>query len=99
MGSVLVIVAVQIWVVAFLADLQAASRRLLAEARVRDRVPRSDRAVRVQASSTRATGYQPRSIHSWRCGRSVPIVVSSPWPGSTIVSAGKREQLVVDRVG
>ena len=33
MGSVLVIVAVQIWVVAFLADLQAASRRLLAEAR------------------------------------------------------------------
>jgi glycosyltransferase involved in cell wall biosynthesis len=37
MGSVLVIVAVQIWLVAFLADLQAASRRLLAEARVRDR--------------------------------------------------------------
>ena len=30
-------VAVQIWVVAFLADLQAASRRLQAEARVRDR--------------------------------------------------------------
>lgn len=37
MGGVLVIVAVQIWVVAFLADLQAASRRLLAEARARDR--------------------------------------------------------------
>jgi glycosyltransferase involved in cell wall biosynthesis len=37
MGSVLVIVAVQIWVVAFLADLQAASRRLAAEARARDR--------------------------------------------------------------
>ena len=37
MGSVLVIVAVQIWVVAFLADLQAAARRLLAEARARDR--------------------------------------------------------------
>ena len=37
MGSVLVIVAVQIWVVAFLADLQAASRRLLAESRARDR--------------------------------------------------------------
>lgn len=36
-GAVLVIVAVQIWVVAFLADLQAANRRLLAEARVRDR--------------------------------------------------------------
>ena len=36
-GSVLVIVAVQIWVVPFLADLQAASRRLAAEARARDR--------------------------------------------------------------
>ncbi len=36
-GAVLLIVAVQIWVVAFLADLQAANRRLLAEARVRDR--------------------------------------------------------------
>jgi glycosyltransferase involved in cell wall biosynthesis len=37
MGGVLVIVAVQIWVVAFLADLQAAARRLLAEARARER--------------------------------------------------------------
>jgi glycosyltransferase involved in cell wall biosynthesis len=36
-GAVLLIVAVQIWVVAFLADLQAANRRLLAEARVRER--------------------------------------------------------------
>jgi glycosyltransferase involved in cell wall biosynthesis len=36
-GAVLVIVAVQIWIFAFLADLQAASRRLLAEARVRER--------------------------------------------------------------
>jgi glycosyltransferase involved in cell wall biosynthesis len=36
-AAVLIIVAVQIWVVAFLADLQAAARRLLAEARVRDR--------------------------------------------------------------
>jgi glycosyltransferase involved in cell wall biosynthesis len=36
-GAVLVIVGVQIWVVAFLADLQAASRRLLSEARVRER--------------------------------------------------------------
>ena len=32
--------------------------------------------------------YQPRSIHSWRWGRSAPIVVRSPWPGSTMVSAG-----------
>lgn len=36
-GAVLIVVAVQIWVVAFLADLQAATRRLLAEARVRER--------------------------------------------------------------
>jgi glycosyltransferase involved in cell wall biosynthesis len=36
-GGVLIIVAVQIWVIAFVADLQAASRRLLAEARARDR--------------------------------------------------------------
>lgn len=36
-GAVLVIVAIQIWVVAFLADLQAANRRLLAELRVRER--------------------------------------------------------------
>ena len=36
-GGVLLVFAVQIWVLAFLADLQAASRRLLAEARVRER--------------------------------------------------------------
>lgn len=36
-GGILLIVAVQIWVVAFLADLQAASRRSLAESRVRER--------------------------------------------------------------
>ncbi len=36
-GGVLLIVAVQIWVVAFLADLQAANRRLLADARVSER--------------------------------------------------------------
>ena len=36
-GAVLIIVAVQVWVIAFVADLQAASRRLLAEARVRER--------------------------------------------------------------
>ena len=37
MGGVLTLVGVQIWVVGFLGDLQAASRRLLAESRVRDR--------------------------------------------------------------
>jgi hypothetical protein len=36
-GSVLIIVAVQVWVIAFLADLQAANRRLLADQRARDR--------------------------------------------------------------
>ncbi len=36
-AGVLLIVAVQIWVVAFLADLQAANRRLLADARARER--------------------------------------------------------------
>ena len=36
-AAVLIIVGVQIWVIAFLADLQAANRRLLSEARVRDR--------------------------------------------------------------
>ncbi len=35
-----------------------------------------------------SVAYQPRSIHSCRWGRSAPIVVRSPWPGSTIVSAG-----------
>lgn len=36
-AAVLIVVAVQIWVVAFLADLQAATRRLLADQRARDR--------------------------------------------------------------
>ena len=36
-GAMCVLVAVQIWVVAFLADLSAASRRLLSEARLRAR--------------------------------------------------------------
>ena len=36
-GAVLIIVAVQIWVIAFLADLQAANRRLVSELRVRER--------------------------------------------------------------
>ena len=36
-GGVLTLVGVQIWVVGFLGDLQAATRRLLAEARVRER--------------------------------------------------------------
>jgi glycosyltransferase involved in cell wall biosynthesis len=36
-GAVLLIVAVQVWVIAFLADLQAASRRLLADQRVQER--------------------------------------------------------------
>ena len=45
----------------------------------------------------RSEPHQPRSIHSWRWGRSAPIVVSSPWPGSTIVSGSSGEQAVLDR--
>ena len=37
-GAVFTLVGVQIWMVGFLGDLQAASRRLLAESRVRERV-------------------------------------------------------------
>lgn len=43
-AAVLIVVAVQIWVVAFLADLQAANRRLLADARVRERRRELDQA-------------------------------------------------------
>lgn len=42
-GAVLTLVGVQIWMVGFLGDLQAASRRLLAEARVRARRVEIDR--------------------------------------------------------
>lgn len=44
-GGVMTIVGVQIWVVGFLGDLQAATRRLVAEARVRDRRRQLDDAV------------------------------------------------------
>lgn len=44
-AGVLLIVAVQIWVVAFLADLQAANRRLLADGRVSERRRRLDDAA------------------------------------------------------
>ena len=43
-GGVLTVVGVQIWMVGFLGDLQAASRRLLAEARVRERTRALDAA-------------------------------------------------------
>jgi len=36
-GGVLILVGVQIWMVGFLGDLQAATRRQVAEARVRER--------------------------------------------------------------
>src|SRR5438132_5497246 len=39
-------------------------------------------------------GYQPRWIHSSRCGRSRPIVVGLPWPGSTWVSSGSTKSMV-----
>ena len=43
-GAVFTLVGVQVWMVGFLGDLQAATRRLLAEARVRDRERDIDRA-------------------------------------------------------
>ena len=52
---------------------------------------------RVDPPAARRTGaacHQPRSTHSCRCGRSVPIVVSTPWPGITIVSAGRVNSLL-----
>lgn len=50
MGTVLMIVGVQIWLVGFLGDLQAASRRLLAESRVRERRQEADALNGRQAS-------------------------------------------------
>ena len=41
--------------------------------------------------------YQPRFRHSARCGRSVPSVVSSPWPGCTTVSSSKRSKILLSR--
>src|SRR3954471_10289445 len=43
--------------------------------------PISPPAARTLRRSRSATGYQPRSRHSARCGRSAPMVVSLPWPG------------------
>ena len=37
--------------------------------------------------------YQPRWIHSSRWGRSRPMVVGLPWPGSTWVSSGSVKSL------
>jgi hypothetical protein len=41
----------------------------------------------------RRPGYQPRSIHSSRCGRSRPIVVGLPWPGKTSIWSGRMKSL------
>jgi hypothetical protein len=38
-------------------------------------------------------GYQPRSRHSARCGRSAPSVVSFPCPGYTQVASGSRPKI------
>ena len=54
--------------------------------------PRHDR------DSGRSDGaHQPRARHSARCGRSVPIVVASPWPGCTTVSSAKRLKTLASR--
>ena len=39
--------------------------------------------------------HQPRAHHSGRCGRSVPSVVSAPWPGCTMVSSANRSNSFV----
>ena len=44
--------------------------------------------LRRLGDSTAGRAHQPRSIHSSSFGRSAPMVVSSPCPGSTMVSAG-----------
>jgi len=41
--------------------------------------------------------YQPRLRHVPRCGRSVPSVVSSPWPGCTTVASSKRSKILLSR--
>ena len=42
--------------------------------------------------------HQPRSIHSWRWGDSVPMVVAAPWPGQDDgVGAEAGEEPVLDR--
>ena len=43
-------------------------------------------------------GQWPRAIHSSRCGASSPIVVESPWPVWTTVSAGSVSSRVADRL-
>jgi hypothetical protein len=43
---------------------------------------------RVVVTTADRAGHQPRSRHSPRCGRSVPSVVSLPWPGYTHVASG-----------
>ena len=61
--------------------------------------------MRADARAPRAADYiasrgggshQPRARHSPRCGRSVPSVVSWPWPGYTQVVSGKGEPLSVN---
>jgi hypothetical protein len=40
-------------------------------------------------------GYQPRAIHSSRCGRSRPMVVGLPCPGRTSISSGRVKSLLL----
>lgn len=51
--------------------------------------------LKVGGRSRRLGGprYQPRSIHSSRCGRSRPMVVGLPCPGNTSVSSGRTNSL------
>ena len=70
-----------------------------AEGARRRRRRRTDRALVLPRATPLTEGgdYQPRSTHSSRCGRSTPIVVIAPCPGSTIVSSGYAGRWLADR--
>src|SRR6267142_5632776 len=48
---------------------------------------------KIAGRARRFGGYQPRWIHSSRCGRSRPMVVGLPWPGRTWVSSERVKSL------
>jgi len=48
---------------------------------------------KITGRACRLGRYQPRWIHSFRCGRSRPMVVGLPWPGRTWVSSERVKSL------
>lgn len=51
--------------------------------------------VRSRSRRLGGSGYQPRAIHSSRCGRSRPIVVGLPCPGRTSISSARVKSLLL----